>query len=96
MKDTNLFSSSSTDKKFDRDSNLFRQPDPNDRHARDDGIGVLLGSRVDGVVGTDDEGEVDVVDLRVDFVHLVHDVVRHSGFGQQNVQLSWHSAYKLK
>jgi hypothetical protein len=36
-------------------THLVGLPDPEDGHAGDDGVGVVFGGRVDGVVGADDQ-----------------------------------------
>mmetsp|Transcript_21690 Transcript_21690/g.63392 ORF Transcript_21690/g.63392 Transcript_21690/m.63392 type:complete len:536 (+) Transcript_21690:104-1711(+) len=61
-------------------------------HACDDRVGVLDGGRVDGVVGTDDEADVGVLEVVVDLLHLEHDVVRHARLGEQHVELARHPA----
>ena len=40
------------------DDDLLGQPHFQDGHSCDDGIGIFLGSRVDGVIGTDNEHQV--------------------------------------
>merc|ERR1719348_1517472 len=69
-----------------------RLPHPEDRHAGDDGVGVILGGGVDSVVGTDDQGQVDIVPVVVDLVHLVHDIVGHTSLSQQHIELTRHPA----
>mmetsp|Transcript_37577 Transcript_37577/g.58695 ORF Transcript_37577/g.58695 Transcript_37577/m.58695 type:complete len:982 (-) Transcript_37577:453-3398(-) len=64
----------------------------NDGHAGDGRVGVLLGRRVDGVVGADDQRDVRLVDVLVDLLHLLHDVVGHARLRQQHVQLPRHAA----
>ena len=67
-------------------------PDPEDGHACDDGVGVVLGGRVDGVVGADDEDEVGVVEVVVDLVHLQYDIIGDTSLGQEDVKLARHAA----
>jgi len=46
-------------------NHLLREPDAQDGHAGDDGVGVLLGGGVDCVVGTDDQHKVRVGEVLV-------------------------------
>jgi hypothetical protein len=48
--------------------------------------------RVDDIVGADDERHVRCLELGVDVVHVVDEVVRHAGFGQQHVHVARHAA----
>jgi hypothetical protein len=43
-----------------------------DRHAGNDGVGIVLGRRVDRVVRPDDQRQVAVVEVVVDLLHLQH------------------------
>ena len=45
---------------------------PEDRHASNDGVGVVLCSRVDGIVSSDDQGQVTVVEVVINLLHLQH------------------------
>merc|ERR1719471_60885 len=67
-------------------------PMTRDRYAGDDGVGVILGGGVDSVVGTDDQGQVNIVPVVVDLVHLVHDIVGHTSLSQQDIELTGHPA----
>merc|ERR1719348_1766686 len=69
-----------------------RLPHPEDRHAGDDGVGVILGGGVDSVVGTNDQGQVNIVPVVVDLVHLVHDIVGHTSLSQKHIELTGHPA----
>src|SRR5512139_2841453 len=69
------------------DDDVLGLPYPDDRHPGDGGGGVLGGGGVDGVVGADDEHDVDVLEVVVDLVHLEHDVVGHLGLGEQHVHV---------
>mmetsp|Transcript_24334 Transcript_24334/g.62746 ORF Transcript_24334/g.62746 Transcript_24334/m.62746 type:complete len:220 (-) Transcript_24334:623-1282(-) len=70
---------------------LLRVPHFQDRHARNRRVGILLGRRVDRVVRAHDQGEVGVLEVVVDLVHLEHRVVRHARLGEQHVQLAGHA-----
>ena len=63
-------------------------PHLQDRHARDRGARLVQGSRVDSVVGPDDEDDVGLGEVGVDLVHLEHDVVRHPSLGEQHVHVA--------
>ena len=67
-------------------------PHPEDGHSCDDGVGVVLRSRVDCIVGADDENEVGVVEVVVDLVHLEDDVVGDARLSQEDVELAGHAA----
>ncbi len=43
-----------------------------DRHASNDGVGIVLRRRVDGVIRPDDQRQVAVVEVVVDLLHLQH------------------------
>mmetsp|Transcript_24553 Transcript_24553/g.75848 ORF Transcript_24553/g.75848 Transcript_24553/m.75848 type:complete len:336 (-) Transcript_24553:503-1510(-) len=73
-----------------QEDGLLRFPDLDHRHTGDDGVGVLDGGGVDGIVGADDEGDVRVREVVVDLVHFVDDVVGDAGFGEEDVQLARH------
>merc|ERR1712147_173333 len=44
------------------------------------------------VVGTDDQGQVNIVPVVIDLVHLVHDIVGHTSLSQQHIELTGHPA----
>ena len=73
-------------------TDLFSEPDSNDWHSSNDGVWIFLGSRVDGVVGSNNECQIKVLDLWVHLVHLVHNVIRNSRLGQKHVQLARHTS----
>ena len=58
-----------------------------DRHTRDRGARLHRG-RVDGVIGTDHQDDIGLVELVVDLVHLVDDVVGHAGLGEQHIHVA--------
>mmetsp|Transcript_15752 Transcript_15752/g.38617 ORF Transcript_15752/g.38617 Transcript_15752/m.38617 type:complete len:470 (-) Transcript_15752:3966-5375(-) len=66
-------------------------PDVNDGHACDDGIGILLRRRVDRVVGADDEGDVCLVKVVLDLVHLEDGIVGDARLGEEHVELPRHA-----
>lgn len=71
---------------------LFSKPDSNDWHASNDGVWIILRSRVDSVVGSNNKSQVKVLDLWVHLVHLMNNVVRNSCLGQKHVQLARHTS----
>ena len=73
-------------------TSLAGLPHPEDGHAGDNRVGVVLGGRVDGVVGADDEHEVSILHVVVDFFHFEYNVIRDAGLGQEDVQLAGHAA----
>ena len=75
---------------------LLREPNSDHWHAGYDGIGILLGSRVHGVIGTYDKSQVYVRHIVVDLFHLVYNIVRYAGLCKQNVKLSWHTTCRQR
>merc|ERR1719384_1322564 len=71
---------------------LSRLPYPEDGHAGNDGVGVILGGGVDCVVGADDQREVDVIPVLVDLIHLVDNIIGHPSLCKEHIQLAGHSA----
>ena len=63
-------------------TDLLWQPHPQDWHASDDGVGVLLCCWVDRVVGADDQDEVSVGEVIVELVHLQDDIIGNSSLRQ--------------
>ncbi len=63
-----------------------------DRHAGDGRLGVVVGGRVDHILGAEHQHPVGLAKLGVDVVHLEHLVVGHLGFGQQHVHMAGHAA----
>lgn len=61
------------------------------RHASNDRSRILDSSRVDSVIGTNDKHHICVAHVRVDLLHLLHDVIWHARLGQEHVQLPWHA-----
>ena len=53
---------------------------------------IGFGSGVHGVVRADDEHNIDVFEIIVDFVHLVNRLVRHLRLGQKHVHVAGHAA----
>merc|ERR1711963_1107365 len=53
---------------------------------------ALLGSRVGGVVGADNEARVHAVHVRVHLLHLLDPIVGHPCLCQQDVHLAGHTA----
>ena len=53
------------------------------------GVGVIFRSRVDSVVGSDDESKFCVGEVVVDLIHLQDNVIRNSSLSKLNIQLSW-------
>jgi hypothetical protein len=51
-------------------------------------VGSSVAAGIDGVVGADDQHDVGVGEVVVDFVHFQHDVVRNLGLGQQDVHVT--------
>mmetsp|Transcript_5320 Transcript_5320/g.11174 ORF Transcript_5320/g.11174 Transcript_5320/m.11174 type:complete len:286 (-) Transcript_5320:1899-2756(-) len=72
--------------------NLLRVPHPQHGHSSNLRVGIVFGGRVDGIVGSDHEGDVGLVKVVVDFFQFFHNVVRDTRFGQQNVELTGHSS----
>merc|ERR1719153_1530714 len=67
-------------------------PYPENWHAGNDGVGVVLGGGVDCVVGADDQREVDVIPVLVDLVHLVDNIIGHASLCKEHIKLAGHSA----
>ena len=59
-------------------THLLRIPYSENRHAGYDAVGVFLGSRVDGIVGSDYQHKVSLWEVIVDLLHLQHHVIRHT------------------
>ena len=69
------------------DDDVVRLPDPQHRHAGDGAGRVVLGGRVDRVVGADHEHDRGAGEVVVDLVHLEDDVVGHLRLGEQHVHV---------
>ena len=50
-----------------------------------------MGGRVHHVVGTQDDGDIDLAEFAIDVFHLEHLVIRHLGLGQQHVHVAGHA-----
>mmetsp|Transcript_467 Transcript_467/g.1331 ORF Transcript_467/g.1331 Transcript_467/m.1331 type:complete len:493 (-) Transcript_467:1867-3345(-) len=72
------------------DNNVRGVPDLEHRHASNGRAWVLKSSRVDSVVGANDEDHVSVLEIVVDLLHLEDNVVWDSSLGEENVQLTRH------
>ena len=72
-------------------TDLFCEPDSNDWHSSNDRVWIFLSGRVDCVIGSNNKCQVEVQNFRVHFIHLMHNVIRNSCFGQKNVQLARHT-----
>ena len=74
------------------DDDVLRHVGVQNRHAVDRAGLVGAGTRIDHVVGPDDQGDVGLGEFTVDLFE-VHDlVVRHPGFRQQDVHVPRHAA----
>ncbi len=54
-------------------------------------LALLLGQRIDHVVGAENQRHVGLGEFAVDVVHLEHLVVGHLGFGEQDVHVPRHA-----
>ena len=57
-------------------------------HTVDRAVWVILGSRIDNVVGTDHQHHVCLGEIIVDLIHFEHNVIRYFRFGQQYIHMS--------
>merc|ERR1719341_1678536 len=61
-------------------------------HAGNDGVRVILGGRVDCIVGSNDQGEVNIVPVIIDLVHLIDNIIGYASLGKEYIKLARHSA----
>merc|ERR1719318_2555906 len=60
-------------------------------HSSDDGVGILLSSRIDSIIRTDDKHKVCVWEVIIQFVHLKNHIIWNTRLSKQYVQLSRHT-----
>src|ERR1019366_5514749 len=58
-----------------------------DRHPVDWARSIGAGGRVGNVVGANDQGDIGLRKVAVDFVHLNQTVIGNIGFGQQDIHV---------